>query len=450
MGRIGTWAEMAAAEKVVFIGFVNVRSSLLVAPFAGIERRMSTAPVAIGLPVEGRDPVILDFATSAVAEGKALVTLQGGKPLPPDVLIGPDGQRSNDPKLLYGEVAPGAVANPMSGPGALRALAEHKGSGLAFVTELLAGALTGAGCAGPLPRPYCNNMLAIFLDVAAFDAGGGFAAEIKSYIEFFTSSKPEKEGGQVLVPGDPERLARKERLANGVPMSGGAWEDILRTAAKVGSARMRSSASWPERTTGSKRVGTCMAPAEIYLFDISFCAGGGCEQSEALLVRSFSGRALPKDYRFDASEVRIRRHGKAVILEPVASDWAWLDQIIGPVDEDFAGLPRSSRPGRIVRRWTSSNEVLLDSNAIIAILKGIPPCLSVCVGIVPTTSASPRSWRMSCISGRQRSTDGQQSDSGRRSAIRSGSHSIGKTPSAPARSGRIWRRRERRSVPMTS
>lgn len=234
MGRIGTWAEMTAAENVVFISFTNVRSSLLVAPFAGVDRRISTAPVAIGLPVQGGDPVILDFATSAVAEGKALVTLQGGKPLPPDVLIGPDGQRSNDPALLYGPVKPGEVANPMNGPGALRALGEHKGSGLAFVTELLAGALTGAGCAGPLPRPYANNMLAIFLDVAAFDQGGGFAAEIKSYIDFITSSKPETKGGRVLVPGDPERLARKERLANGVPMARGAWDDILLTATKVG------------------------------------------------------------------------------------------------------------------------------------------------------------------------------------------------------------------------
>ena len=147
---------------------------------------------------------------------------------------GPDGKRSNDPKLLYGEVPAGKVANPMDGPGALRALGDHKGSGLAFVTELLAGALTGAGCAGPLPRPYANNMLAIFLDVAAFDDGGGFAAEIKSYIDFFTSSRPEKEDGQVLIPGEPERLARTERLANGVPMAGGAWRDILLTASKVG------------------------------------------------------------------------------------------------------------------------------------------------------------------------------------------------------------------------
>jgi antitoxin VapB len=54
----------------------------------------------------------------------------------------------------------------------------------------------------------------------------------------------------------------------------------------------------------------------------------------------WSGRSqavrLPKNFRFDTDEVRIRRHGTAIILEPVAHDWAWLDEIIGPVDDDFA------------------------------------------------------------------------------------------------------------------
>ena len=54
----------------------------------------------------------------------------------------------------------------------------------------------------------------------------------------------------------------------------------------------------------------------------------------------WSGRSqavrLPKDYRFDTDEVRIRRHGVCVILEPVAHDWAWLDHIVGPLDDDFA------------------------------------------------------------------------------------------------------------------
>ncbi|MER8527381.1 type II toxin-antitoxin system VapB family antitoxin [Mesorhizobium sp. M0145] len=54
----------------------------------------------------------------------------------------------------------------------------------------------------------------------------------------------------------------------------------------------------------------------------------------------WSGRSqavrLPKEYRFDTEEVLIRRHGQSVIIEPLAQDWAWLDRVIGPVDDDFA------------------------------------------------------------------------------------------------------------------
>jgi antitoxin VapB len=53
----------------------------------------------------------------------------------------------------------------------------------------------------------------------------------------------------------------------------------------------------------------------------------------------WSGRSqavrLPKEFRFPGGEVRIRRHGSAVILEPVAQDWAWLDSIVGKLDDDF-------------------------------------------------------------------------------------------------------------------
>lgn len=53
----------------------------------------------------------------------------------------------------------------------------------------------------------------------------------------------------------------------------------------------------------------------------------------------WSGRSqavrLPKEYRFESNEVRIRRHGAAVILEPVPTNWAWLDSLTGPVDADF-------------------------------------------------------------------------------------------------------------------
>ena len=45
---------------------------------------------------------------------------------------------------------------------------------------------------------------------------------------------------------------------------------------------------------------------------------------------------LPKEFRFDSEVVRIRRDGDAVILEPIATGWDWLEKIVGPVDDDFA------------------------------------------------------------------------------------------------------------------
>ncbi len=53
----------------------------------------------------------------------------------------------------------------------------------------------------------------------------------------------------------------------------------------------------------------------------------------------WSGRSqsvrLPKAFRLEGTEVRIRRHGAAVILEPIPQDWGWLDAVSGPLDEDF-------------------------------------------------------------------------------------------------------------------
>lgn len=234
LGRIGAWAEMAAEADLVSIHFVNVRSSLLVAPYGGVDRRMSSAPFVAGIPLQGDDPIILDFSTALVAEGKALVALKGGKPVPGDALITPDGTRTSDPKVLYGEPEPGRYPNPLNGPGALRAMGEHKGSGLAIICELMAGAFTGAGCAGPPPRAYANAMLSIYMKVDVFHSDGGFADEVRQYVDYVKSARPEIEGVGVMVPGEPERKARRDRLANGIPISADAWASILETAEQVG------------------------------------------------------------------------------------------------------------------------------------------------------------------------------------------------------------------------
>lgn len=236
LGRIGRFAEMAAERGQVSLHFVNVAGSVLVAPFGGTERRMSTNPVAIGMPSGDGDPVILDFATSIVAEGKVLVASKGGKPLPDDALVGPDGRPSGDPKLLYGDNDPATRPDWRAGEGALRAFGEHKGSGLSLMCELLAGALTGSGCTGHGYDRIYNGMLSIYMSVERFGNGDAMAAEIERYLSFFTSARPVPGTERVLVPGEPERLRLAERRETGVPLSDDAWQAILDTAAGLGVA----------------------------------------------------------------------------------------------------------------------------------------------------------------------------------------------------------------------
>ena len=77
IGRVGDWAEMAAAEGLVSVHFVNAAGSVLVAPYGGVERRLSTAPYCVGIPRQGQRP-------SAYLYGVFLVSAQGSNPRPHD------------------------------------------------------------------------------------------------------------------------------------------------------------------------------------------------------------------------------------------------------------------------------------------------------------------------------------------------------------------------------
>jgi len=238
LGRIGQWAEQAAASNVASIHMVNVRGSLLVAPFGGVDRRGSTSPFCAGIPLADDDPIILDFATSLVAEGKALVALRGGKPLPDGAIITPEGELTSDPTPLYGELEEGRYPNPNLGPGALCGFGLHKGSGLNFFMEMMGGALTGSGVSAVLgedkPRRFCNGMLSIFMAVDFFHSDDWLTREVHAYVEFFKSSKTAGPNGEILVPGEKERRTMAERSASGLPMSADAWQDILGAARSAG------------------------------------------------------------------------------------------------------------------------------------------------------------------------------------------------------------------------
>jgi hydroxycarboxylate dehydrogenase B len=233
LGRVGDWAEMAAAEGLVSVHFVTAAGSLLVAPYGGVEKRLSTAPYCVGIPRDGQDPIVLDFATSIVAEGKVLVASRGGKKLPKGALIDADGTLSEDPSVLYGPYEPDGARDHTKGTGAIRAFGEHKGSGLAFICELLGGALTGTG-ATSADRRFANGMLAFYIDPKVVDPANFFDGEITRYTDFIRATKPVAGVEKVLVPGDTERQTRAERTRNGVPLPDDTWAAMVNTAREVG------------------------------------------------------------------------------------------------------------------------------------------------------------------------------------------------------------------------
>jgi uncharacterized oxidoreductase len=238
IGRVGDWAEMAAAEGLVSIHFVNAASSVLVAPFGGVDRRFSTAPYCVGVPRPGRTPLLLDFATSVVAEGKVLNASFGGKKIPDDALIGPDGKTSGDPHVLYGDYTSTGPRTYRRGTGAIRAFGEHKGSGLAFMCEILGGSLTGTGAA-QTERKWANGMLSFYVDPARIDPTGFFPEDVARYVDFVKSARPATPGGEVLVPGEPEERMRAQRLREGIPLPDDTWSAIIEAARKIGLDEVR-------------------------------------------------------------------------------------------------------------------------------------------------------------------------------------------------------------------
>jgi hydroxycarboxylate dehydrogenase B len=238
LGRIGDWGERAAEAGLVSIHFVNVQAGELVAPFGGVDRRFSTNPFCVGVPsMDGAPPLLLDFATSVVAEGKVLVASNGGKPVPPDALIEPDGRLSGNPATLYGPITPDGPRNAANGAGALRAFGDHKGSGIAFMCEILAGVLSNGGTSGPIPggkrTRITNGMLSIYLDPNHFGEPD-FLQRAREYTEYVKASRAATPGVEVLVPGEPESRARAMRLRDGIPLQIDTWNRIVTTARSLG------------------------------------------------------------------------------------------------------------------------------------------------------------------------------------------------------------------------
>jgi uncharacterized oxidoreductase len=228
LGRIGHFAEMAVAHGLVAMHFVNVLSRPVVAPFGGGDGRFGTNPCCIGVPLAGREPFVLDYATSRVAQGKMRVAHNKGEQVPDGYLIDEHGHPTNDP---------GVVVVPQSNGlfGALMTFGEHKGYGMAVACELLGGALTGGGTwhrEADTQRAVLNGMLTVLIDPAKLGTQAAFEQEALAFTDWLRQS-PSHTGG-VLIAGEPERAARAARTRDGIVVDDATWAELEAAAAKVG------------------------------------------------------------------------------------------------------------------------------------------------------------------------------------------------------------------------
>jgi uncharacterized oxidoreductase len=224
IGRVGTYGEIAARAGMVALHFVNVASGPPpVAPFRGREGRFLTNPVCIAIPgTASNEPILLDFATSRVALGKVRVAHNAGKPMRDGALLDHDGQPTTDPSVMYTE--PRGVILPFG---------DHKGSGLALVCELLAGAIVGSASVStsmPPERGIINGMLSIVIDPGRLSSRDSMLAEIDAMIGWVKSAKPSDPDLPVLVAGEPERIARADRIANGIDVEDETWNQLTAIA----------------------------------------------------------------------------------------------------------------------------------------------------------------------------------------------------------------------------
>ncbi len=220
IGRVGTYGEIAARAGMVSLHFVNVASGPPpVAPFRGREGRFLTNPVCIAIPgTASNEPILLDFATSRVAMGKVRVAHNAGKKMLDGALLDHDGKPTTNPAVMYTE--PRGVVLPFG---------EHKGSGLALVCELLAGAIVGSASVTtmtPPERGIINGMLSIVIDPAKLSSRDSMLAEIDAMISWVKSAKPSDPDLPVLVAGEPERIARAERMVRGVEVEDETWRQL--------------------------------------------------------------------------------------------------------------------------------------------------------------------------------------------------------------------------------
>lgn len=208
-GRLGAYSEKAAQDNClsIIVGGGGSKKWSLTTPYGGKEKRLSTNPYSIGIPGGKRGPVILDFATSAVAGGWVYSAKRLGLKLPKGILIDKNGDPTSDPKDYF----KGGAILPAGGA---------KGYALSVVAELIAEAMLG-------PVTLECNWLMITVDTELFQEQSKFKSIAEDVLSDIRNCPPAKNFKKVEIPGEREREIAKVLSVSGISVPNDLLNQIL-------------------------------------------------------------------------------------------------------------------------------------------------------------------------------------------------------------------------------
>lgn len=196
-GYIGSYARKATESDLIFIGFNNSPAGLI--PHGAKKRLWGTDPFTVGIPTHDV-PVILDMASSKVTFGDLLVAKHEGRKIAADTSLDSEGNPTNDPlKVLAG--------------GGMLPIAAHKGSGLAFIIELLAGALTGSMIGNDVKGGWGTSY--ILINPAIFRSLKDFKDDVRLATEELKNMPKDDGVEEIYFAGEKSHRIMQQNLTAG-------------------------------------------------------------------------------------------------------------------------------------------------------------------------------------------------------------------------------------------
>lgn len=241
LGRIGEWAERATENELLFGAFVNTQGGAQTVALPGsADRLLSTNPISFGAPTFDAlaFDVVLDMATSQVANGKIYERAAAEEDLPAEWTVTGDGGSMTDPSGFKEREDQDAATLPLGGR-----TSGYKGFGLAVIAELM-GSYVGDGiAAGETDPEWFNNAACfVFIDPLRFTTVERIEQRVTAFADRVHSANYREEipagdaakGDRALLPGEPEYETTADRRENGIPLPVNTVIELDEFAAELG------------------------------------------------------------------------------------------------------------------------------------------------------------------------------------------------------------------------